>query len=297
MTSFRNVAFLLLLLFSVGLIHAQAPTDITARLTFTTIDVPGAGFSSVNGINTAGDMVGYYGTETNAFKHGFLLHDGVFTYIDYPGADETLTSGINDSGLIVGSAEFQGGFVGTGFLYDGTAFTAIRKPGEPVTFFWAINNAGDVVGSAGTSGYYFSGFMLRNRHFKAINFSGQYDSDVPGGINNLGQIAGYTIDGIDRYAWLYRNARFKSLNFPGALFTQASGINDDGVIVGWYFTYPNLNGFAFKNGKYVSFSYPGALYTSGWGINASGQIVGQYELPDYTYHGFVTSPITAADFQ
>ena len=71
MTSLRNFAVLVLLLFSVGLIHAQTPPDITTQLTFTTIDVPGAHYTGVWGINSAGDMVGNYGQDINSDSHGF----------------------------------------------------------------------------------------------------------------------------------------------------------------------------------------------------------------------------------
>src|SRR2546430_9370985 len=102
MTCFRNFAFLVLLVFSVGLLHAQTPPDITAQLTFTTIDVPGAGYTGVFGINSAGDMVGNFGQDTNVDSHGFLYSNGTFTYFDYPGQTFTVPGGINDSGLIVG---------------------------------------------------------------------------------------------------------------------------------------------------------------------------------------------------
>jgi len=59
----------------------------------------------------------------------------------------------------------------------------------------------------------------------------------------------------------------------------------------------SVYGFAVMKGKYVSFGYPGAAGTLPSGINASGQIVGSYTFDFSTYHGFVTSPITAEDFQ
>ena len=68
--------------------------------TVTTIDVPGAGGTSANGINGRGQIVGYYfGDEPG---HGFLLDSGTFTTIDVPGADSTIAFGINDRDQIVG---------------------------------------------------------------------------------------------------------------------------------------------------------------------------------------------------
>jgi hypothetical protein len=294
MTSFRNFAFLVLLLLYVGLIHAKTPTDITAQLTFTTIDVPGAGVTGVYGINTDGDMVGYYGTSSNApHKHGFLYIGGNFTYIDYPGAYATFTYGINDSGLMVGSAEFSGGNVVRGYTYDGISFIPLRDGSNSATFAFGINNAGWVVGGAGTI-YTTKGFEMRNGQYQPISFPGENVYALAAGINNLGRVVGWTDDA----TYLYSGGNFKAISFPGATRTMALGINDKGVIVGTYGVAGGCLGcgFVLKNGKYFSFSYPGAIVTAANGINNSGQMVGQYQLPDYTYHGFVTSPITATDF-
>jgi probable HAF family extracellular repeat protein len=285
MTSFRNFGFLVLLLFCVGLIHAQTPTDITAQLTFTTVDVPGAGATAVFGINTAGDMVGIYGTTNNGPYHGFLFSSGGFTFFDYPGAPSTTASGINDSGLIVG---YAGSTRVRGFLYDGTTFTSIRHGSDSATFSMGINNAGDVVGGAGSI-YTTKGFGLRGGRFKAINFPGEYVYNYATGINKFGTIVGWA----DNVGYSYRAGQFKTIDFPGAYTTEAWRINDSDTIVGWYnvgtFTY----GFALLNGQYTSFSYPGAKGTFAYGINASGQIVGEYTFDYQAYHGFLTSPIMA----
>jgi probable HAF family extracellular repeat protein len=51
------------------------------------------------------------------------------------------------------------------------------------------------------------------------------------------------------------------------------------------------------NGKYTRITYPGAIYSFAFDINNAGQIVGSYSFDQQTYHGFVTSPITATDFE
>src|SRR5579864_6189480 len=68
--------------------------------TFTTIDFPGASFTSANGINAQGDVVGAY--MSAGVMHGYLLSDGSFTTIDFPGASSTVPRGINPRGDIVG---------------------------------------------------------------------------------------------------------------------------------------------------------------------------------------------------
>ena len=289
MTSFRNFAFLVLLLLYVGLIHARTPTDISAQLTFTTIDVPGAGLTSVQGINTVGDMVGYYGNSGNGASHAFLLRSGIFTFFDYPGANSTRASGINDSGLIVG---YTVGLRERGFTFDGNAFTSIRSGNNTATVTWGLNNAGDIVGGAGTI-YTTQGFEMRGGHFKTISPPGEYVYVYATGVNNLGKVVGWDDSG----GFAYSRGKFKTISFPGANQTEAWGVNDSGAVVGWYGIGASVFGFALLDGQYISFAYPGALYTLAFGINASGQIVGAYTFDNITWHGFVTSPLTLADFE
>ena len=141
MPGFRKVAYgMILLLLAVGLGSAQEsvtttiqlPVGRTAPLTFTTVDVPGAGATSIQGINSGGDVVGYYGATSNGPYSGFLLHEGTFKFFDYPGAHSTFVGKINDSGVIVGYAEELTGR-DVGFSYDGATFTSIDPVTRPVT--------------------------------------------------------------------------------------------------------------------------------------------------------------------
>src|SRR6266568_3120308 len=149
MTFLRSFAFALSLLFCASLIHAQSDLANVKNInvTFTTIDVPGAGVTGVYGINSAGEMVGYYGSDSNdPNKHGFLLSGGNFTYLDYPGAYSTFAFGLNDSGLIVGASEFQGGLAVMGFTYDGSIYTPIQDGSNSSTVTYALSNAGAIAG-------------------------------------------------------------------------------------------------------------------------------------------------------
>jgi hypothetical protein len=304
MNSLRRFVFPTLLLFCLSLLsvpptHAQSDSVIPeAHLTFTTIDVPGAKVTEINGINAAGDMVGFYGQNDIGPNSGFLYSNGAFTYFDYPGQTVTVPGGINDSGLIVGYATQNADkrFKVVGFLYDGTTFTKLRDGNDTATYGFGINNAGIVVGRAGNLNVA-RAFQMRNNQYKTISFPGQYTSSDAVGINNLGQIAGFTSGGTLN-GYLYKSGKFQPINFPGAVETAALGINDNGIVVGWYAISSGcVCGFATKNGKYISFSFPLANATFAIGINKFGRIVGAYVSGDQTYHGFVTSPITEADFE
>jgi uncharacterized membrane protein len=68
---------------------------------YTTINIPGASYVRVAGINSRGQIAGYYGVA--GMNHGFLYENGVLTTIDGPGVvDGTIVVGINDGSKIVG---------------------------------------------------------------------------------------------------------------------------------------------------------------------------------------------------
>ncbi|HMH00606.1 MAG TPA: hypothetical protein VK555_04285, partial [Terriglobales bacterium] len=177
------------LLLSLAIPSAAAQTVIhDANITFTTIDVPGAGYTGIFGINTAGDMVGNYGQNTNQDSYGFLYRNGTFTYFDYPGQSVTVPTGINDSGVIVG---YAGTEPVVGFLYDGTTFTTIKHGSDSATFTDGINNAGEVVGGTGTI-YTTKGFAMLGGRFKPLNVQGGYVYVYGSGVNNFGTVVGWT---------------------------------------------------------------------------------------------------------
>jgi len=298
-----SVGFAALLLCAVPLlVHSTPPQAVPAaatvshdlNLTFTPIDYPGSNYTGVWGINSNGDMVGNYGSNIETNSHGFLLRDGVYTSFDYPGESKTVAAGINDSGLIVG---YTGDLRVRGFLYDGTSFTrTIRNGSNTATVALGINNAGQVVGGFGTAGAT-RGFILRGQQFKVL-------SPPPGGwiyvyargVNNLGEVVGWD-SGSGDDGFTYMNGTYQTIAFPGSSLTEALGINDGDILVGWYSAEGCLPcGFAYKNGTYLSFNYPGAYGTLPTSINNAGQVVGQYQLSDGSLHGFITSPITATDF-
>jgi len=296
MASLRRCAFALALLLCVSFVHAQTHvSDLkTINPTFTTIDVPGAGETFVQGINTAGNMVGNYAATLQSPAHGFLSVNGVFSYLDYPGAYDTFTNGINDSGTIVGYAEFSGGTTALGFFYDGVSYTTFHRGNNSGTYALAIDNAGDAAGGSGSLGETI-GFELRGNHFKSLSPPGSYVYVYATAINNLGEVVGWTATSVEN-GFAYKNGKYQTISVSGANDTEAHGVNDGGVIVGWYLMGSSVYGFAVMKGKYVSFGYPGAAGTLPSGINASGQIVGSYTFDFSTYHGFVTSPITTEDF-
>jgi hypothetical protein len=292
----RNVALSIAIVFTVVLARAQSNAGALS-LTFTTIDVPGAVITNILGINTSGEMVGNYSAVSSSPSHGFLYSGGAFTFFDYPEADSTIPHGINDSGLISGCAGLGGGTSIVGFTYNGT-FTTITAPGKADTDAWGIDSAGDIVGGAGTTLSSTKAFELKGSPFKNISLPGTYLYAYRAGVNNLGEVVGFILNGSDSSGFVYKNGKSQSLVFPGpTVMTLALGLNDRGIIVGWYEGCSPAcadHGFVIMKGKYFSFDFPGAIATFADGINASGQIVGSYTLDGSAFHGYVTNPIAAS---
>jgi uncharacterized membrane protein len=91
-----------------------------------------------------------------------------------------------------------------------------------------------------------------------------------------------------------RTLVYSSIDFPGAMLTNAQGINAGGEIVGFYNdagTPSRTHGFLLSGGHYQSLDFPGARATAARGIGPGGDIVGSYvaqlETTSVPAHGFL----------
>jgi probable HAF family extracellular repeat protein len=142
-------------------IHYSSGTTTNAFLysagTFITLSGPqGATGDGAEGINSAGQIVGFY-TAGSPIPHGFVFSNGGYTTIDDPlGINGTIAEGINDAGQIVGYY-YDGSNNTHGFLYSGGNFVTIDDPAGNNTKPLDINNAGQIVGfyldSSGEHGF------------------------------------------------------------------------------------------------------------------------------------------------
>lgn len=105
----------------------------------------------------------------------------------------------------------------------------------------------------------------------------------PFGINDLGQIVGYYIDGSGYHGFLYSSGNFTKIDEPSATGgTFALGINNAGQIVGFFFDGTNDNGFLYSGGSFTTVDFPSEQLTVAVGINDAGQISGYIENPGKT---------------
>jgi uncharacterized membrane protein len=207
------------------------------NLTFGLVDFPRSPDSTALGLNTRGDIVGFYGPNVPLYEgteQSYVLEGNNFQELTYPGAAYTGALGINKSRKIVGWYTNPGDNSHS-FLRKGKTYTNIDYPGADNTTALNINDAGTIIG---------------------IWFNNA-DETVHGFVLTKG---GYT-----------------TIDVPNALYTEPVGINSAGVIVGEYYGQDSvLHGFICQKGQFTTVDYPGASNTDLTGINDQGQMVGGY---------------------
>jgi hypothetical protein len=148
------------------------------------------------GINDAGVIAGYY-NDAGGTSHGFVDDGGVFSDVDDPAAASNDTVyGINDAGQLVGNYTDSSG-TDHGFVDNGGAFTPIDEPlssGSGGTAATGINASGQIVGAYNV-GNIVEGFIDNNGTFTTVSDPSGPNYTDPQGLNDLGQIVGFYIDG------------------------------------------------------------------------------------------------------
>lgn len=212
--------------------------------------------------------------------------DFKFVQFDVPGALLTRPFGVNERGDIVGlyrDANGNHGFV----RYVGGIYESIDIPGASFTNASSINNRGDIVGRwtdlAGNNRGY-----LRTR-------DGQINDlilpspcvvsklpTVPHGINDAGDIVGRCFDSSgDEHGFLLGgDGTFSTIDYPGAVTTDAWMITNSGEIVGDYSGSDGLvHGYVrTPEGQFRTVDYPAVPNTSARCINQRGDIAGVYRM-------------------
>ena len=268
--------------------HSESTFD------FTTIDVPGAMFTSATGINPRGDIVGSYVDNVNGTQrsHGYVLRDGAFTTIDFPGAAGTEARGIGPSGEIVGDYSLPGepavnihGYL----LTKPGEFVPVNYPGHTNTIPQRILPDGTILGCRHDNDTMGSmkGIVISRDGSREIE---QFASMNNGATPDRRRIVGLYTNMMEgrQEGYLIEDGVFTPLLVPGSLSTAAWDMNTGGEIVGVYRNATGFHGFVLGEDGYASIDVPGATATRAFGINSRGDVVGTYVAGGKT-HGFLAS--------
>jgi len=267
-----------------------------AQGTYAQFDVPGSVTTEGVGINTAGDIVGWY-YDANYNWHGFLLSGGAYTTIDYPGATYTYLNGINDVGQIVGFHDY-----GDGFTYDIQAqtFTNLNDPHGTRTYAYCINNAGMVGGNSTYEGYgYSKGFFFNGSTYANIAPENSLHVNVTG-ITASGEVVGSILGNVMYRYFKWSTGKYEPLGIPtvGADEGALNGVNPQGTaVVGYYKPSTQVTaGFLYQNEILTTLEYPGApKSTWAFGINSAGVVVGAFTDANNVTHGYTWTPDAPAN--
>jgi len=194
------------------------------------------------GINSSGEVVGYYGDNLNANIGAFLYSGGAVQDIGSFGGDRTWAFGINDSGQVVGFSQTADERAHA-FLYEnGTMLDlgAIGLLAGHDSIAYGINNAGDVVGSYEASVGNSHAFLLSEGAVLDLGTVGPLNGNTSyaNSINSSGQVVGhYTTSDNVGHSFFYSGGAAYTLDnlvAPGAGWTglSANDINDLGQITG-----------------------------------------------------------------
>jgi hypothetical protein len=293
-------------------VAALLTTSASAQtFTFASINVPGGFNTEARGINSSGEIAGFYQTNTtctetvldirymsSCTKHGFTYINGTYKTVDVPGAISTVVNGLNDYGDLVGTYTTNDGGI-HGFLWLHTdTIRAINPPAGHSGYAMipmSVNKYLTVVGEWGGGS-----FRWVNGKSTAVAVSsdtGCPNCDGSTGIANNGTIVGFAMKGDSWRGYLKRGTDFdffpKFLN--GDSFTDA--VNDKADMVGYggggtvaYLakTVESNEGTtdAEKSPAYLTFAYPGSSVTLPFGVNDTRSIVGAYSDSN-GIHGFL----------
>ena len=274
----RALAFQFLVLSWGSLVHAQGVF---------TIDIPGATFTRVIGLNAQGDVCG--GTQLGLIRLAFAGSRRVdftdLTTFAYPGSPFTQCRGINAAGQLVGG--YQGADNNLhAFIKDGPEFISIDVPGATNTVGEGIDPLGQIVGRyTSPNGIVHGFFRSRDGVVLTIDAPGAVNVTEASGITPQGDITGIyrTADG-RVHGYILTTDGFQTIDVPGAVNTGST--NGGGV---WMAASGELAGYfrpqgasqnqawlRLRDGTFHAYLVPGSVDTCFFNINERGDFVGRY---------------------
>jgi len=120
-----------------------------------------------NGVNPAGDVVGFYFSPTTGrVEESYLIRDGVTTWFQFPGSVVTQAWDISPTGTIVGL--HRSSLAGPlpqfhGFVTEHGEMTSFDVPEASATRAYGVSATGDIVGYYTDSTGHNHGFLLSRR--------------------------------------------------------------------------------------------------------------------------------------
>jgi probable HAF family extracellular repeat protein len=247
----------------------------------------------VTGINTSGDVSGWYSSPSGGDHAIRYTAAGGWAVIPGLESASSYAFGINDRGDVVGysmSATFQI----RAFRYTDAGGVELIAPmaGGSFTFPGSINNAGEITGYGDITGGTTRAFrQLPGLPAQPIDpFGGTFSGGC--GINDSGQVAGiaYTTTRI-QHGFRADPGGVTVAEIPGlggpASANMACAIDADGSVTGFADTVTAgvQHAFLYKGGSVMDLDSFGSSFSQGIAIKG-GVVAGTYTVDGTTYHAF-----------
>jgi hypothetical protein len=280
---------------------------------FVTFDGPGmhAGGTTVNGISSAGVIVGFAANKAGTKLFNFLRNpDGSLTTIAVQSPTATANA-VNKTDVVVGATGANA------FVYTNMVETtlAAASPGDTTAeIAFGINDSGAIVGQYTKVDGSSPGFLLVNNTFTSIAPPNAQATNAQG-INNNGLVIGFFATAAAlagpivagnpaQHGFLFDSASstysmLPDPDVPGLFLTQYLSINDTNQAVGyWQDTAGNQHGFIYDRTAMAiklldapdAKPVAGISITQIVGIDHAGNIAGFFVDAAGMQHGFYASP-------
>lgn len=184
------------------------------------------------GINDAGEVVGYSQLAGDLVVDAFVFRDGVMSDLGTLGGDSSQAFGVNRSGEVTGGA-ITPDHSYHAFLYSQGNTMDLGTLGGTTSFGLGLNRFGAVTGNAYLPGdAVYHAFLYSNGSMTDLGALAGLSTGQA--VNDKGQVAGETFvpNGIGPHAFLFKDGSMIDLGTFGGTISEGFGINNAGHVVG-----------------------------------------------------------------
>ena len=212
--------------------------------------------------------------------------------------------GINASGEVVGRSALATKVATTGcpprrpcftypehaYLYSAGTMTDLGTLGGIFSWGTAINSAGDVAGYSTLANKTYHAFLVHNGRMTDLGSLTATGSSEADGINNFGEIVGWSNAATGQHAFLYSGGNMVDLGTLGSDYSAANGINNLHQVVGGSdLASGYIHAFLYAGGVMKDLGTLGGPQSDAYAINDAGQVVGWAQTASDATHAFLYS--------